>query len=272
MVDQQSAICRVLQVPTSSLRTVALPSEHGGWSLTLEPVVLGLLVVPSLSGVALGWAALLIFVARTPIKVVLVDRWRDHWRQRSRVASAVAGVELAAIAVVVALAISAASAPFWWPFAVAAPLIGVELWHDMLSRSRRLAAELAGAIGVGSMAAAIALTGGASSGLAAGLWLVIGARSVAAITFVRVQVHRVKGQEHTIWHSDLGQAVALALAAVGLVLDVVPALGVLVITVAALFDVVMVRRPPVPAVVLGIQQIVLGLLVVTVTGLALGQV
>ena len=28
----------------SPLRTVALPSEHGGWGLTLEPVLLGLLV------------------------------------------------------------------------------------------------------------------------------------------------------------------------------------------------------------------------------------
>jgi len=47
---------------------------------------------------------------------------------------------------------------------------------------------------------------------------------------------------------------------------------VLVIAVAALFDVVMVRRPPVPAVVLGSQQIILGILVVIVTGLAVGQV
>ena len=272
VVDHQSAICEVLHVSTSSLRAVALPSEHGGWSLTLEPVVLGLLVVPSLPGFSLGLAALLVFVARTPIKVVLVDRWRHHWRQRSRIASAVAGVEVGVIVVLGALAIMIASAPFWWPFAIAAPLIAVELWHDMRSRSRRLAAELAGAIGVGSMAAAIALAGGASSSLAAGLWLVIGARSVAAITFVRIQVLRVKSQEHTTWHSDIGQAVAVAIAAIGLALDVVPALGVVAIAVAGLFDVVMVRRAPVPAVVLGIQQIILGLLVVIVTGLAVGQV
>lgn len=28
----------------STLRAVAIPTEHGGWSLTLEPVLLGLLV------------------------------------------------------------------------------------------------------------------------------------------------------------------------------------------------------------------------------------
>ena len=33
------------------LRTVALPVEHGGWGISLEPVVLGLLVAPSASGI-----------------------------------------------------------------------------------------------------------------------------------------------------------------------------------------------------------------------------
>ncbi|NND04465.1 MAG: hypothetical protein HKN91_16945, partial [Acidimicrobiia bacterium] len=38
----------------ASLRAVAVPTEHGGWSLTLEPVILGLIVAPTGSGVALG--------------------------------------------------------------------------------------------------------------------------------------------------------------------------------------------------------------------------
>jgi hypothetical protein len=74
---------------------VALPSEHGGWSLTLEPVALGLLVAPSWPGLALGAAALVAFVARTPLKVVLVDRWRHRWLARTRLASLQATAELA---------------------------------------------------------------------------------------------------------------------------------------------------------------------------------
>ena len=31
----------------SMLRSVAVPTEHGGWGLTAEPVVLGLAVAPS---------------------------------------------------------------------------------------------------------------------------------------------------------------------------------------------------------------------------------
>ena len=40
-------------------RAVGVPSEHGGWGLTLEPVLLGLLVGFSGAGVAIGTATFL---------------------------------------------------------------------------------------------------------------------------------------------------------------------------------------------------------------------
>jgi YwiC-like protein len=58
-------------------RAMAIPDEHGGWGLTAEPVLLGLLVAPSWAGAALAVAAFVAFLVRTPLKVVLVDRWRD---------------------------------------------------------------------------------------------------------------------------------------------------------------------------------------------------
>ena len=255
-------------MPKPTLRAVAIPAEHGGWSLTLEPVILGLLVAPSASGFALGMVALLIFMSRTPGKIALVDRKRDHWRARSQWALLVAGVEVVLIVLFGVVAIATARAAFWWPLAVAAPLIAVELTFDIRSRSRRLAPELAGAAGVGSMAAAIALTAGATPGVATGLWLVIAARSVAAVSFVRVQLRRAKGQEYRVRHSDAGQLVAIGIAATGLALDFTPALAVGAVVFVALFDVIMVRRSPPPVPVLGSQQIVLGLLLVVVTGLA----
>ena len=54
-------------------RTVAIPSEHGGWGLTLEPALLGLLVAWSGAGVCLALAALVGFLARTPLKLAMVD-------------------------------------------------------------------------------------------------------------------------------------------------------------------------------------------------------
>ena len=42
-------------------RSVAVPSEHGGWGFTLEPGALGAALAPSIAGVLLGVGALLAF-------------------------------------------------------------------------------------------------------------------------------------------------------------------------------------------------------------------
>ncbi|MGI9610651.1 MAG: YwiC-like family protein, partial [Acidimicrobiia bacterium] len=153
-------------------RSVAIPSEHGGWSLVLEPAILGLLVAFSGAGAALAAGALLSFIARTPLRVVLVDRWRGRRLDRTQTAERILTVELLVIFALAILAFVTTATPFWWPLAVAAPLIVVELWHDMRSRSRHLIPELAGTIGVGSVATAIALAGSSETGIAFGLWVV----------------------------------------------------------------------------------------------------
>ncbi|MGH8978936.1 MAG: YwiC-like family protein, partial [Acidimicrobiia bacterium] len=83
--------------PRAPWRSVAIPDEHGGWGLTAEPALLGLLVAPSWAGVLLAAAAFLAFMVRTPLKVVLVDQWRRRRLPRTRVAARIAAVELAAL-------------------------------------------------------------------------------------------------------------------------------------------------------------------------------
>ena len=46
------------------IRSIALPTEHGGWGFTLEPILLGLLVAPSAAAWEISAAALGIFLAR----------------------------------------------------------------------------------------------------------------------------------------------------------------------------------------------------------------
>ena len=71
-------------------RSVAVPTEHGGWSLTAEPALLGLLVAWSMPGLALGVAAMVAFMARTPLKLVLIDRFRHRSLPRTRLAARIA--------------------------------------------------------------------------------------------------------------------------------------------------------------------------------------
>jgi hypothetical protein len=252
----------------STLRTVAMPAEHGGWSLTLEPVLLGLLVAWSWPGFALGAAAMLAFLARTPLKLVLVDAWRRRWLARTTVAARVAAVELVVLVALVVAAALEADARFWWPLLAAAPLVAIELWFDMRSRSRRLLPELAGAVGIGSVAAAIALADGAETSLALGLWVVIAARAAAAIPYARTQVFRTHGRPHELWHSDLAQVLAVAAVAIAWLAGMVPVAAATAIAAVAAFNIGAVRTAPRPAKVIGLQQMFFGIAVVIVTAIA----
>ncbi|HEX4980427.1 MAG TPA: YwiC-like family protein, partial [Ilumatobacteraceae bacterium] len=99
-------------------RTVGVPSEHGGWGLTLEPVLLGLIVAPSLAGALLGAAALLAFLVRTPLKLAAVDARRGRWLERSRLATKIAVAELVVLAGSVALIVSTTGWAWFVPVAI----------------------------------------------------------------------------------------------------------------------------------------------------------
>lgn len=266
------ATATVAPAPTtrSQWRSVALPSEHGGWGLTAEPIVLGLLIEPSIAGLFVGLAGVLAFLARTPLKLALVDLTRRRTLDRTRMARRLATAELAAIAVLAVAALLTATGGFWWwPALVAAPLVSVELWFDMRSRGRRLAPELTGAIGISALAAMIVLAAGGSATVAIGAWLVLSARAVASIPYVRMQVLRIhdrprSGPPQFVW--DL-LAVALVVAAV--VVDRLMVAGaVAVLAIIAIQEITGLSPPP-KATVQGIRQTIMGLGVVLVTWLGL---
>jgi len=246
-------------------RTVAVPREHGGWGLTLEPVLLGLLVAPSLAGVAVGAGAFLAFLVRTPLELAAVDAFRGRRLDRSRLALRISIAMSIGLAATVAVAVRESGWSWLAPMALAAPLVGVELWFDVRSRGRRLIPELCGAVGIASVAAMIALAAGRSSALALGVWLVLVARSVGAIPFVRVQIARARRGAAGTVTSDAAQAIAVAIGAAAVVVDRRMAGALAGLLVLAGLQLGWVRRPPVAAKVLGLRQMMLGVGVVTVT-------
>jgi YwiC-like protein len=248
-------------------RAVVVPSEHGGWGLTLEPAVLGLLVAPSIAGGALAIAAFVAFLVRTPLKVVLVDRHRHRSLERDRFARRVVVGELAVLTTMVVVAFARAGAEWVVPFAVALPLSAVELWYDARSRSRRLVPELCGAIGISAVVAAIALAGGEGYRLAIALWLVLAARAVASVPFARVQVLRLRSTPPSTATSDIGVLAALVVAALAVVVDPSVLLGAAAVFVIAVVQFLWSRGPARPALVVGFSQLGFGLAVVAATAI-----
>jgi hypothetical protein len=233
--------------------------------LTAEPVLLGLLVAPSWAGGALGVAAFTALVLRTSLKVVLVDRWRHRWLPRTRLAARIAAGESLLLVGLGAVALRLAGPAWLVPVALALPLVATELWFDMRSRSRRLVPEVCGAVGIAAVATSIGLAGGADERLAAGLWLVLAARVVGSIPFVRVQIARLRHVGSPVRSSDVAQAVSLLVAVAAMLTDRALLAGTLAVATLSLVQLVGVRRPAPPVKVLGVRQLVLGLVVVVIT-------
>jgi len=252
-------------------RSVALPSEHGGWGLTLEPALLGLALVPSTAGCAVALAGMVAFLARTPLKLVAVDHRRGRALARTAVARRIAMGEVVVISALAAVAVWWAGPAWLAPVALAVPLVGTELWFDVRSRSRRLMPELCGAVGMGALAAAVVVAGGGSATLAAVAWSLLLARSVAAIPWVRAQVLRLRGRadRRTLRGADLAQLVGTVVAVVTTAVEPAAALATITLGATALVRVVALRRPPRPAVRLGVAETFTGALVVLAAAIGL---
>ena len=247
-------------------RAVAIPTEHGGWGLTLEPVLLGMVIAFSWSGLAIGLAAFLAFLVRTPMKLALVDRRRNRSLPRTRLATRLAATEFGLLGLLGAFASWTAGAEWLIPVLIAAPLVAVELWFDIRSRSRRLVPELAGAVGISAVAASITLAGGESWRLAVALWVVLTARAVASIPFVRTQIMRMRRGSAPLGTTDLFQLTGAALGFAAVAVSTQVFAGAIAVAVVAAAQSLATRREHIPAVkVIGLRQMAAGLVIVAVT-------
>ena len=256
----------------AALRRVVIPAEHGSWAFLGEPLLLGLLVAPSASGLLVAVAATAGFLARRPLRIVLADRRAGERFPRT----AVAGRALAALALLGAAALAgavrSARGPVLLALGGAAPFGAVALAFDLGRRSREAVAEVAAALALGAAAAAIALAAGWAAAPAFALWGVTAARGVPAIAYVRARLRLDKGSP-----AQAAAAVALhLLAAAGVAAlagaGLVPWLAVAALALLAARAAygLSPRRPRLTVPQLGLSEIGFGLL--TVLSVWLGRV
>ena len=174
------------------LRSVALPVEHGGWGLLFEPILLGLLLAPSLAGLFVSVTAASAFLARHPFKLAMTDWRRKRAMRRTTIAQRFAIVYASVAIISLGLAIRTSAEEFLLPLVFALPIAIVQLSYDSVGESRALVAELAGSLSTGALATAIAICGGWPRPLAFVLWVLIAARSVPTILYLRARMRLLR--------------------------------------------------------------------------------
>ncbi|GIK28215.1 MAG: YwiC-like family protein [Chloroflexi bacterium] len=182
------------------IRSVALPTEHGGWGFLIEPIVLGLLAAPTFAGFLLGIAAVGVFLVHQPLKVAIKDRRkgvrppRAVWAERFAASYGLVG----AVAFIAVLALTP-SPDFLVPLALAVPLASVQLVYDARNQSRRLAPELSGACALAMTASAIAVLGGWDILPSLVLWLIASMRAIISILHVRARLKLERKKAQSPW-------------------------------------------------------------------------
>lgn len=191
-------------------QSVALPTEHGGWSFISEPVVLGLILAPTSGGLALTIGAFAAFLLRQPLKIVLKDVRAG--RNVPRTLAAWRFVMIYGSITILAGIVTLLAVPsFLWlvPIGFSIPVVAVQLWHDAQNQSRSLIAELAGALATGVFAASIVLISGWTLAAAMGLWLAIGVKGITTVLYVRSRLRLERNKPAMLSWTLVAHAVGL---------------------------------------------------------------
>ena len=175
-------------------QSIALPAEHGGWGLTLEPIALGLLVAPSLSGFFLALASFAGFLAYQPFRIFWKEQNKGRRSSRrvfaQRFLLVFSGISIFSLLIVI---LTDGWLPLL-PLAAATPLLIIFLSYDLSGPKRSWQAEISASVLFSSVSAGIAIASGWSLLDSLALWAVIIARAVPSILYIRARIKLEKGK------------------------------------------------------------------------------
>lgn len=185
-----------------------LPAEHGSWSLTFEPIALGLLVAPSTAGAFIALAVAAGFLARKPFRLCGGKNAASDLAVRR--AALVLTIVFGAVAVVsLGLAVRRVGLIFLSPFLFAAPALALFAWWDRSGQTRTLATEATGIALCASPAVSMSLAAGQSSSLAVALGVIVLSRSLPTLLLVRTCLRRRRDGDVSVFPVHVAHASAL---------------------------------------------------------------
>jgi hypothetical protein len=255
---------RSAAMPAVRLKQIALPTEHGGWGLLLEPIAAALAVAFSVGGLFIGIMAIGAFLVRQPLKVLVLDRMGMRVDERAK--AAILFVLGFGSIFVLGLAGSFAFAGLrpLTPFGAVLPLAAILIYFDFARKSRNLLPELGGAIAISASAAAVALAGGFSVANSLGLWAILVARLVPSILYVRERLLEEKGKtfSRTIPLAAHFGALALVAALAYFGLSPIPAVLAMVMLLVRAAEGLSAGRRKMKVMKIGVLEVIYGTLTV----------
>lgn len=207
-----------------AIKSVALPSEHGGWGFLLEPLVLGLLVAGSWRGLVFALAMVCAFLVHQPLKITLKDRLKGRRPPRTILAERFLMGYAAGAGIFGAIVwLATPDKSFILPLLGALPLLLIQVYYDAKNRSRAWLPELCGAVALASSAVSIGILGGWAMSNALWLWVMLIGRNIPSILYVRARLKAEHGNLFSAYPSHLSHAVTVIVATVFIAQRVIPA-------------------------------------------------
>jgi hypothetical protein len=253
-----------------SFRSVALPAEHGGWGFLVEPLLLGLILAPSLAGIGIAVATSAVFLLHQPIKIVVKDYRKGRVYERTRLARGFAALYGAIALAALQLTVTMADGVFWLPLLVSLPFAAVQLALEFRNDGRSLLSETCGALVLAATASAILLAANETFLWAAMAWLLMTLRAIPSILYVRTQIRLIHSRTTStippLGAHLLGVLISIALWAGGLTNGLVP-LATSVLLCRAFYGLQISK--PTAARIVGIQEVIYGIIFTIVCAIAL---
>jgi len=244
----------------TALRPLVLPAEHGGWSMLFEPIVLALLIAPSVAGALIAAAAVLAFLARHPLRLFVQDTQRRKQFARTRICAWLALAYAGASASALFAALTMSGSLVLLPLLAGALLALIQFALDLRQRGRSFIAEICGACATSTTAAAIAVASHRSWNVALALAFLAASLTLPAIVFVRAILRRERRTTTMVLH-----AAAVIGAAVLWQRGLTPAVAIAVMAMLLLRAAIGLQSKTAPAAkVIGMREAITGAVAVLV--------
>jgi len=252
---------------TRTVRNVALPVEHGGWAFLLEPILLGLLIVPSPTSVFLGISGIGLFLLYQPTQIALKDRLKHKRYPRTDWAERFVLIYGAIALLGGALALLTARSSCWIALVLAIPFALLQMGLVLRGYGHSATAEISGAVALAALTPALLLANGLALDVALGLWLVPVVRAFSSITYIRARLRRSRGEKLDWGIPLVAQCAGLAILGLAWLVNLLPVtafIAMIILAARAVYGLIW-SRTDVPTKNIGFQEIAFGVLMVLLT-------